>query len=997
MPRRPAAALLAAVLVLLPIAPAVFAAPAPQATLGLPSIGLAAPFLERSQNIAATDYNALSEVYFLLKTVRELDPSLSTLNATMNATLTQRLQALQNADGGFGDWEGDRSRTGSTARAAEALSILGAAPLNRTGALAFLDSLQITGTAYSNGGFRSSRVDRDSDVSSTANAVRAYAALGAPVLNATVVASYVRAHQNLDGGFGLQTNRLWGTSWPSLATATFDGLAALQILGAAADFPAAAVTFLRGLQNADGGFGLNAGNLTSRTAYTMDVLEDLKALGSSASNPSAASTFLLGNQLGNGGFVENPLDPLEGIHTTYFAARALHILGTPFNEPQALAFALAVVPSENDGGFGDHPGMTSNVRFTFDAVFALNALGRRPLDPAGAAAYLLSLENADGGFGAAGLSSAESTSRALAALQVLGEPIPRPENASRFLRSLQNGDGGFASAPGGASTVTYTYRAVVGLDVLGDRPNSTAGALAFLQARQQADGGFADGAGSTGSTMVVTWQATVALGLLGALPLNLSQAVAYIGQAQNPDGGFRHAPADATAPANFSAALYSYAAALALDAAASLPADRTAMEDYLARLQSTDGAFADHANFTSAVADTFSTIVALLTLEPDLYNGAPALSGLTAAPAVTNSTSAVAFRVTYADSDGQMPARIVLTVNGERHVMVPEVVADLDVTDGKTFTFARTLPIGNFTYQVTASDGFKSASLRSDPSVVEVRFDPGPVPPPGSQTNGTLPGNQTNGTLPGNQTNGTLPGNQSNGTLPGNQSNGTLPGNQSNGTSPGGNPPPVQVFHAPEIAAAVDPPAGSPTTQFRFTATYRQAEGVAPRHVRLQIDASDWFEMYPLGSGSARDGLAFDFLWNLAEGNHTFRVEAFDGRNAVQTPLLDGPYVAPPGPIRPDAATFAAVKATVEARYGVAITPQDVERGIFEGAFAWKVRVGGATHFVALDGSKVLDDPAPPPASGPATTPFPSVPLLALGALGAFGGAGVLVARRKRR
>ena len=985
--REPAAAMLCAALLLLSIAPTGFGAPTAEATLALPSIAQAAPFLEMSQNIPATDYNSLSEIYFLLKVVREMDPSLSALNATMNATLITRLQALQNADGGFGDWVGDRSRTGSTARAVEALAVLGAAPLNRTGAIAFLDSLQITGTQYSNGGFRSARVDKDSDVSSTANAVRAYAALGAPVLNATAVATYVKAHQNLDGGFGLQTNRLWGTSWPSIATATYDGLAALQILGATADFPSAAVTFLRGLQNADGGFGLNSGNLTSRTAYTMDVLEDLALLGSFAGNPSAASTFLLGNQLANGGFVENSLDPLEGIHTTYFASRALHILGTPFNEAQVLAFALAVTPSENDGGFGDHPGMASNVRFTFDSVFALNALGRRPLDRGAAAAYLLALENPDGGFGAAGLSSAESTSRAIVALQLLGEPIPRPENASRFLRSLQNADGGFASAPGGASTVTYTYRAVAGLDVLGDRPNSTAGALTFLQARQQADGGFSDAVGSAGSTMVVTWQATVALRLLGGAPLNLSQAVAYIGSAQNPDGGFRHAPSDTTAPANFSAALYSYAAALALDATASLPANRTAMEDYLARLQSTDGAFADHANFTSAVADTFSTIVALLTLEPDLYNGAPVLSGLMAAPAVTNSTSAVAFRVTYTDGDGQMPARIVLTVNGERHVMVPEVVADLDVTDGKAFAFARTLPIGNFTYQVTASDGFKSALQASDPAVVEVRFDPGPVPPPGNQTNGTLPGNQTNGTLPGNQTNGTLPGNQT---------NGTLPGNQTNGTNPGGNPPPIQVFHPPEVTASVDPPTGSPTTQFHFTATYKQAEGVGPRHVRLQIDASDWFEMYPLGSGSAREGLAFDFLWNLAEGSHTFRVEAFDGRNAVQTPLLDGPYVAPPGPIRPDAATFAAVKATVEARYGVAISPLDVERGIFEGAFAWKVRVAGATHFVALDGSKVLDDPAPSPAGGPTTTPFPSLPILALGALGAFGAAGVLVARRKR-
>ncbi len=979
MPRKPAAAALAAVLLFLPIAPAGFAAPVPQGTLALPLIAQAAPFVEISQNIPATDYNALSEVYFLVKAVRELDPSISSLNASMNATLIGRLQALQNADGGFGDWVADRSRTGSTARAVEALAILGAGPLNQTRALAFLDSLQITGTLYSNGGFRSARVDKDADVSSTASAIRAYAALGAGVPNAAGVSSYVKAHQNLDGGFGLQTNRPAGISWPSIATATYDGLAALQILGAAPDFPAAAVTFLRGLQNADGGFGLNTGNLSSTTAYTMDALEDLAGLGSTAANPPAASAFLLGNQLANGGFVENPLDPLEGIHTTYFAVRALHLLGTPFNEPLALSFALSVTPSENDGGFGDHPGMMSNVRFTYDAVFALNALGRRPLDRGAAVAYLLALENPDGGFGAAGLSSAESTSRALVALQLLGEPIPRPANASRFLRSLQNADGGFPSAPGGGSSVTYTYRAVAGLDVLGDRPNSTAGAAAFLQARQQADGGFGDVAGSPDTTLVLTWMATVALKLLGSGPLNLSQAVAYITQAQNPDGGFRHAPLDVTAPANFSAALYSYAAALALDAVGSLPANRTSMEDYLARLQSTDGAFADHANFTSAVADTFSTIVALQTLEPDAYNGAPALSGLSAAPAIANSTTTVTFRVTYTDNDGQLPARILFGVNGERHVMAPETPSDLDATDGKDYTYSMTLPIGNFTFQVTASDGFKSAALSSGASVVEVRFDPGPAPPPGNPTNGTLPGNQTNGTLPGNQTNG------------------TLPGNHTNGTGPGGNPPPAQIFHPPEVNASVDPSAGAPTTHFRFTATYRQAEGVPARHVRLQIDAGEWLNMSASGIGNPRVGLAYDLHLVLAEGNHTYRVEVFDGRNAVQTPVLDGPYVAPPGPVRPDAVTFAAVRATIEARYGITITPLDVERGIFAGSFAWQVQVGGEAHFVSLDGTTVLDDPLLPAGGATPTAPLPLKPILALAALASIAAAGVLLARRRRR
>lgn len=979
--------LIGSMLLVLSAAPALSAAPFPQATLAPPAIGSAAGFLEASQNIPATDYNELTEVYFLLKALRELDPTLSSLDASLRSKLTANLQALQNADGGFGDWVDDRSLTGSTARAAEALAILGAAPANGTAALAFLDSLQITTTVYSNGGYRSSKVDRDADVSSTADAVRAYAALGVPVTNASAVAAYVRYHQNADGGFGLQTNRPAGTTWPSTATATYDGLTALSILGAAPDFPSAGVSFLRGLQNADGGFGFNTGNLTSRAAYTFDALVCLAQLNSTAPNPGAAASFLQGNQLASGGFVENALDPVAGLHTTYFSIRSLAILGSTFDSAAALSYVLGAIPGENDGGFGDHPGTVSNVRFTFDATFALNAIGKRPVDRGAAASYLLSLRNADGGFGGAGLSSAESTSRALVALQLLGEPLPRPDDASRFLRSLQNPDGGFASTAGGPSTVTHTYRAVAGLELLGDVPNSTAAATAFLRAQQQADGGFSDTPGTTGTSLVLTWEAAVALRTLGASPANASQAVTYVLSAQNPDGGFRHAPIDTLAPANFSAALYTYAAVLALDALGAIPANHSAIDEYVARLQSTDGAFADHANFTSAVSDTFSSIIALETLQPTLYDTAPALSALVAGPSPANSTTAVTFSVTYTDVEGQMPVRILLDVNGERHAMAPADAFDLEPRDGKVYTLGLLLPIGNYTFAVTASDGFQSARVASDPSVVEVRFDPGPVSPP----NGTLPGNQTNGTLPGNQTNGTLPGNQTNGTLPGNQTNGTLPGNQTSGT------PPTMVLHPPEISASVDPPAGGPTTEFRFVATYSQPEGVPPLYVRVQIDTGDWFDLVRIAGTNASAGLTYDFIWQLPEGNHTFRVQVFDGRNAVQTPTMAGPYVTPAGAIRPNAATFAAVQATIQARYGVAITPLEVERGIYEGAFAWKVQVGGAEHFVSLDGATVLDDPRPPQSGGSTPTPTANFALLALAGVAGLAAAGVAVARRKRR
>src|SRR6267143_2161254 len=281
---RAAVFVLAASLLSLTFAPLIGATPAPLATLALPTISTAAGFLKESQNIPDTDYNSLSEIFFFLGARIALDGNLSGANASKQAFLASRLRALENADGGYGDWAGDRSTVGATARSLECLSMLGLAPANLNATLAFLNSLQVQSAASDNGGFRTSAVDRTPSLTSTANAIRAYQAVAAPIPNAAAAVAFVKNHQNADGGFGLHSDRAAAVADVSTAISTFDGIHSLSLLGSAPDFPAAAEAFLRGLQNSNGGFGLSTGNTTSRVAYTFDALSGLQLLGSNASN-----------------------------------------------------------------------------------------------------------------------------------------------------------------------------------------------------------------------------------------------------------------------------------------------------------------------------------------------------------------------------------------------------------------------------------------------------------------------------------------------------------------------------------------------------------------------------------------------------------------------------------------------------------------------------------------------------------------------------------------
>lgn len=162
-----------------------------------------------------------------------------------------------------------------------------------------------------------------------------------------------------------------------------------------------------------------------------------------------------------------------------------------------------------DGSIGGEVGATA---------LAVQALApRRPAAALRAAAWLASVQGADGGFGyrpgvpadvdSAGLATWALASAGATNVNPAGTPRDAMDEAARrgggFVAAAQNADGGFPSLPGGASNSQSTGLALVALRVsgVGPRTHSSAGrtALDYLASLGRHDGsiGYADGASPT--------------------------------------------------------------------------------------------------------------------------------------------------------------------------------------------------------------------------------------------------------------------------------------------------------------------------------------------------------------------------------------------------------------------------------------------------------------------------------------------------------------------
>jgi prenyltransferase beta subunit len=261
-----------------------------------------------------------------------------------------------------------------------------------------------------------------------------------------------------------------------------------------------AESYLLRAQNKDGGFG-GAPRQSSSPLYSGWAG---LALGSAGRNPRdvkrSGGRSLAGYVLGGSGSLRD----IGEIERTVLLARVAGM------NPRRLGGRnlLAEIEKRRRGD-GSISGFVSYTAF---GVMALRASGAS----AGSATieWLVSSQNADGGFGVARSSASDSdmTGAALQALASVGRARgPAAQRAAEWLRDNQNGDGGFGQFKGRNSNAQSTAYAIQGLLAAGAGGNASSRARAYLVGLQRRDGSVAYSSTSSQTPVWVTAQALMAL------------------------------------------------------------------------------------------------------------------------------------------------------------------------------------------------------------------------------------------------------------------------------------------------------------------------------------------------------------------------------------------------------------------------------------------------------------------------------------------------------
>jgi hypothetical protein len=274
---------------------------------------------------------------------------------------------------------------------------------------------------------------------------------------------------------------------------------------------ARAVAYLRGAQNADGGFGAARGS-PSAQLFTGWASIGLACSGRSPAAPGRGGHSALD-------FVRSGLGEM-----TATAEVERTILAVAAGRESPRRFGGRDLVSElrgrqrSDGSFG---GMVNVTSF---AVFALRAAGERRLSPAvrRAGNWLIRQRNRDGGFSffrRGGASGIDDTAGAVQALVSAGRrKTSTVRRALAFLRRHQRRDGGFPLAPGqdpNSQSTSWAVQAVVAAGGDARRLHRRRGhtALAFLRALMGRSGAVRYSRSSAQTPVWVTAQAVCAFAL----------------------------------------------------------------------------------------------------------------------------------------------------------------------------------------------------------------------------------------------------------------------------------------------------------------------------------------------------------------------------------------------------------------------------------------------------------------------------------------------------
>jgi prenyltransferase beta subunit len=252
----------------------------------------------------------------------------------------------------------------------------------------------------------------------------------------------------------------------------------------------ATITWLRGLQAADGGFlpaaPAPAGTSLTKSSLrgTSSALRALKYFGGEARDLKAAAAFVEKcHDRATGGFVDHPGGQPDVVTT------AVGIMAVVEVKLPTAPYADGVLKylGNNVKGFED-------IRI---AAAGLEALGQRPPQADAWLKELARLRHPDGTYGE-GDGAARETGGAVVAVLRLGGEVPHRDNVVKAIKAGQRADGGWGKAGARGSDLESSYRVIRCFHMLKERPADVDKLRAFIAKCRNKDGGYgvAPGQGS---------------------------------------------------------------------------------------------------------------------------------------------------------------------------------------------------------------------------------------------------------------------------------------------------------------------------------------------------------------------------------------------------------------------------------------------------------------------------------------------------------------------
>ncbi len=220
---------------------------------------------------------------------------------------------------------------------------------------------------------------------------------------------------------------------------------------------------------ARGGFGFRPSS-TARVKYTYFGIRALRSMNDPLVTAPDIVQFILNSQNIDGGFGEQPSSSISYLTHTYWSIMSLQLLGNLENsqlDSEGLLNWLFYL-RKPDGTFSNYPGFNSSLVSTYRAMMIQQYMGITDIDDGTLNATLMDYMDPSGGYIPSQnrlVPTMEDTFYGVSLALLLGQELDR-EHIQDFVLSLQNADGGFGLRPGFSSRLESSYYALLILRLL---------------------------------------------------------------------------------------------------------------------------------------------------------------------------------------------------------------------------------------------------------------------------------------------------------------------------------------------------------------------------------------------------------------------------------------------------------------------------------------------------------------------------------------------------